>query len=158
MQPVGRLRDRAGFRSVFMRVLFLALLLALFANTPAAFAADRMPAYADLLADCTTVSEAACPGQQTALAPQWPKALAGNLQALRNFAFCFADGCYGAFKVNPVRACALRIVVAAIGERPIPDEDSANFERDCGPLGVEDQQTAKVAARDMVRAIRQGTP
>lgn len=141
-----------------MRMLLLALLLVPTVLLSPANAADRIPAYADLLADCTKVSEAACPGQQTALAPQWPKALAGNLQALRNFAFCFADGCYGAFRINPVRACALRIVVAAIGERPIPDEDRGNFERDCGPLGEEDQQAAKETARDMVRTIRQGTP
>lgn len=141
-----------------MRVLSLALFLAISVGCPPAFAADGVPEYADLLADCATANNSACPGQQTALAPQWPKALSGNLQALRNFAFCLADGCYGAFKVDPVRGCALRIVIAAIGERPIPDEDRGNFERDCAPLGAEDQQTAKVAARDMVRAIRRGTP
>lgn len=139
-----------------MRVLSLALFLALSAGSSPVFAADGVPEYADLLANCATANNSACPGQQAALAPQWPKALSGNLQALRNFAFCLADGCYGAFKVDPVRACALRIVVAAIGERPTPDEDRGNFERDCGPLGEEDQQTAKIAARDMVRAIRRG--
>lgn len=141
-----------------MRALFLALVLLVSTGPFPAHAADGIPAYADLLADCRVSSDAACAGQQTALAPQWPKALAGDLPSLRNFAFCLADGCYGAFRLDPVRACALRIVVAAIGDRPVPDEDRANFERDCGPLGPDDQQAAKVSARDLVRAIREGAP
>ncbi|WP_370676493.1 hypothetical protein [Pleomorphomonas sp. PLEO] len=141
-----------------MRTLLSALVFLLLSGNLSAFAADGVPAYADLLANCATSNDAACPGQQTALAPQWPKALSGSLPSLRNFAFCLADGCYGAFKVDPVRACALRIVVAALGDRPIPTEDRDNFERECGPLGADDQQTAKVAARDLVRAIRQGAP
>ena len=139
-----------------MRVLSLALFLAISAGASPALAGDGVPQYADLLADCAASDNAACPGQQTALAPQWLKALAGDLPSLRNFAFCLADGCYGAFKVDTVRSCALRIVVAAIGERPVPDEDRSNFERDCGLLGEEDQQAAKIAARDLVRAIRRG--
>lgn len=135
-----------------MRSLLVALVLA-FVAAPA-FAADGVPEYADLLANCATANNAACPGQQTALAPQWPKALAGDIPSLRNFAFCLADGCYGAFKVDPVRACALRIVVAAIGERPVAKDDRDNFEKACGMLGEGDQQSAKVQARDLVRAIR----
>lgn len=141
-----------------MRVLFLALVLIVSAGTPCARAAEGVPLYADLLADCAASRDTACAGQQTALEPQWRKALAGDLPSLRNFAFCLADGCYGAFRRSPVRACALRIVVAAIGDRPIPAEDQSNFELDCGPLGPDDQQAAKVSARDLVRVIRQGAP
>lgn len=141
-----------------MRTLPLALVLLMLAGTLSARAAEGVPAYNDLLADCSRSSDSACPGQQVALAPQWPKALSGDLPSLRNFAFCLADGCFGAFRRDSVRACALRIVVAAIGDRPIPDEDRTNFDRDCGPLGADDQQAAKIAARDFVRAIREGTP
>ncbi len=137
-----------------MRPFLISLVLAFLAAP--AFAADGVPAYADLLANCATANNAACPGQQTALAPQWPKALAGDIPSLRNFAFCIGDGCYGAFKVDPVRACALRIVVAAIGERPVPADDRDNFEKACNMLGEGDQQSAKVQARDLVRAIRRG--
>ena len=141
-----------------MRALLSVLILLLWSGNPPAYAADSVPAYADLLADCAASKDAACPGQQAALAAQWPKALSGSLPSLRNFAFCLADGCYGAFKVDPVRACALRIVVAAIGDRPIPAEDRDNFDRECSPLNTDDQQVAKVTARDLVRAIRQSAP
>jgi len=138
-----------------MRALLIAFVLMVSMGNPPAAAADGVPAYADLLADCAASSDTACPGQQKALAAQWPKALSGSLPSLRNFAFCLADGCYGAFKIDPVRACALRIVVAAIGDRPIAAEDRDNFDHDCSPLGADDQQAAKMAARDLVRAIRQ---
>ena len=110
-----------------MRVLSLALFVAISAGGSPALAADGVPEYASLLADCAASGNAACPGQQTALAPQWSKALSGDLPSLRNFAFCLADGCYGAFKVDPVRSCALRIVVAAIGERPVPRRRPRQF-------------------------------
>ncbi len=139
-----------------MRALLLALILAV--GGPPAFAADGVPAYADLLADCAAAGDAACAGQQTVLAAQWPKVLSGDPLSLRNFAFCFADGCFGALKVDPVRACALRIVIVAIDDGPIRNEDRDNFDRDCGPLGPEAQQAAKIAARDVVRAIRRGAP
>ena len=60
-----------------MRALLLAFLLVV-SGLPA-LAADGVPAYADLLADCTKSDDPACAGQQTVLAPQWPKALAGDL-------------------------------------------------------------------------------
>lgn len=141
-----------------MRAMPIALGLLVFAGAFSVRAAEGVPTYKDLLADCAASSDSACPGQQTALAAQWPKALSGDLPSLRNFAFCLGDGCFGAFKIDPVRACALRIVVAAIGDRPIPADDRDNFDKDCGPLGAEDQQAAKIAARDFVRAIRNGTP
>lgn len=78
--------------------------------------------------------------------------------SLRNFAFCLSDGCYGALKVDHVRACALRIVVAAIGDGPVMQSDRDSFDQECGPLGPEDQQTAKLEARDIVRAIRRARP
>jgi hypothetical protein len=137
-----------------MRALLLAFLLVV-SGLPA-LAADGVPAYADLLADCAKSPDPACAGQQTVLAPQWPKALAGDLLALRNFAFCLADGCYGALKVDPVKACALRIVVAVAMGRDIGTEDHDNFDRTCGPLGPEDQDSAKILAREVVRTIRRG--
>ena len=137
-----------------MRALLLAFLLVV-SGLPA-LAADGVPAYADLLADCTKSDDPACAGQQTVLAPQWPKALAGDLLALRNFAFCLADGCYGALKVDPVKACALRIVVAVAMGRDIGTEDHDNFDRTCGPLGPEEQDSAKILAREVVRTIRRG--
>ena len=137
-----------------MRALLLAFLLVV-SGLPA-LAADGVPAYADLLADCTKSDDPACAGQQTVLASQWPKALAGNTLALRNFAFCLADGCYGALKVDPVKACALRIVVAVAMGRDIGTEDRDNFDRACGPLGPEDQDSAKILAREVVRTIRRG--
>lgn len=139
-----------------MRVLSLALFLAISAGASPAFAAGGVPAFADLLADCTKSDDPACAGQQTVLASQWPKALAGNTLALRNFAFCLADGCYGALKVDPVKACALRIVVAVAMGRDIGTEDRDNFDRACGPLGPEDQDSAKILAREVVRTIRRG--
>ena len=137
-----------------MRALLLAFLLVV-SGLPA-LAADGVPAYADLLADCTKSDDPACAGQQTVLAPQWPKALAGDLLALRNFAFCLADGCYGALKADPVKACALRIVVAVAMGRDIGTEDHDNFDRTCGPLGPEEQDSAKILAREVVRTIRRG--
>ena len=137
-----------------MRALLLAFLLVV-SGLPA-LAADGVPAYADLLADCTKSDDPACAGQQTVLASQWPKALAGNTLALRNFAFCLADGCYGALKVDPVKACALRIVVAVAMGRDIGTEDRDNFDRTCGPLGPEEQDSAKILAREVVRTIRRG--
>lgn len=139
-----------------MRGLLLAFVLAV-SGLPA-FAAEGVPAYADLIADCAASGDAACVGQQTILAPQWPKVLSGDPLSLRNFAFCFADGCFGALKIDRIRACSLRIVIVAIGARPVQSEDQDNFNKDCGPLGPEAQQAAKVAARDVVRAIRRGAP
>lgn len=141
-----------------MRLMPLSLILLVLAGATSSHAAGGMPAYNALLADCSASSDAACAGQQAALAPQWPKALSGDVFSLRNFAFCLADGCYGAFKHDPVRACALRIVIAAIGDRPIPADDRDNFDRDCSPLGPDDQESAKIMARDVVRSIRQTTP
>jgi hypothetical protein len=139
-----------------MRLLLLVVVLA-FSCLPT-FAADSIPAYADLLADCTAKGDAACAGQQTVLAAQWPKVLAGDALSLRNFAFCFADGCFGALKIDPIRACALRIVIVAVNSGPVGDEDRANFGKDCGRLGPEAQQAAKETARDLVRTIRRGAP
>lgn len=141
-----------------MRLLLLTSILLVLAGASASRAGGGMPAYNALLADCVASSDAACPGQQAALEPQWPKALSGDIFSLRNFAFCLADGCYGAFKRDPVRACALRIVIAAIGDRPIPAEDRDNFDRDCSPLAPDDQDSAKFMARDLVRSIRQKAP
>ena len=137
-----------------MRALLLAVLLVV-SGVPA-FAADGVPAFADLLADCAKSDDPSCAGQQAALAPQWPKALSGSPLALRNFAFCLADGCYGALKIDPVKACALRIVVAVAMGRDIGTEDRDNFDRACGPLGPEDQDSAKILAREVVRTIRRG--
>lgn len=141
-----------------MRLLLLTSILLVLAGASTSHAAGGMPAYNALLADCAASSDTACAGQQTALAPQWPKALSGDIPSLRNFAFCLSDGCYGAFKRDPVRSCALRIVVAAIGDRPISAEDRDNFDRDCSPLGPDDQESAKIMARDVVRGIRQNAP
>ena len=141
-----------------MRALFLALILAFSSGTPMAHAADGLPEYPDLLANCAVARDAACAGQQKVLAAQWPKALRGDSLSLRNFAFCLADGCFGSLKVSPVRACALRIVVVAISDGPVLQADRDNFGHDCGPLGPDEQQAAKVAARDMVRAIRRSAP
>lgn len=142
-----------------MRALLLALVFIASAVGLPVHAADGVPAYADLLADCSASKDAACAGEQTVLAGQWPKALSGDLLSLRNFAFCLSDGCYGALMVDHVKACALRIVVAAIGDRPVPQADRDSFDQECGPLGPEDQQTAKVLARDVVRTIvRRPTP
>lgn len=141
-----------------MRLLLLTSILLVLAGASHSHAAGGMPAYKALLADCAASSDAACPGQQVALEPQWPKALSGDIFSLRNFAFCLADGCYGAFKRDPVRACALRIVIAAIGDRPIPTDDRDNFDRDCGPLAPDDQDSAKFMARDLVRSIHQKAP
>ncbi|WP_026783854.1 hypothetical protein [Pleomorphomonas koreensis] len=137
-----------------MRALLLAFLLVV-SGLPT-LAADGVPVYADLLADCAKSPDPACAGQQAALAPQWPKALSGSPLALRNFAFCLADGCYGALKVDPVKACALRIVVAVAMGGDIGAEDRDNFDQACGPLGPEDQDSAKILAREVVRAIRRG--
>ena len=137
-----------------MRALLLAVLLVV-SGVPA-LAADGVPAFADLLADCAKSDDPSCAGQQAALAPQWPKALSGSPLALRNFAFCLADGCYGALKIDPVKACALRIVVAVAMGRDIGTEDRDNFDRACGPLGPEDQDSAKLLAREVVRTIRRG--
>jgi len=141
-----------------MRALFLASILGLAASCLPAFAAEGVPAYADLLADCAASNDAACDGQQTVLAAQWPKALAGDPLSLRNFAFCLADGCFGALTVDPVKACALRIVIVAINNEPVRSEDRDNFGKDCGPLGPDEQQAAKIVARDLVRTIRRGAP
>ena len=141
-----------------MRALLLAPVLIVCAGALPSSAADAVPAYADLLADCTVSKDPACTGEQAVLAAQWPKALSGELLSLRNFAFCLADGCYGALKVDPVKACALRIVVAAIGDGPVQQTDRDNFNQDCGPLGADDQQVAKVMARDVVRTIRRAAP
>lgn len=141
-----------------MRVLLLALVVLVSVGAASSRAAGGMPDYNSLLANCAASSDTACPGQQAAMAPQWPKALSGDIFSLRNFAFCFADGCYGAFKRDPLRSCALRIVIAAIGDRPIPAEDRDNFDRDCSPLGPDDQEAAKIIARDLVRSIRQTRP
>lgn len=139
-----------------MRALFLALVLMISAGALSARAADGVPDYADLLADCAASKDTACAGEQTVLAGQWPKALSGDLLSLRNFAFCLADGCYGALKVDHVKACALRIVVAAIGNGSVPQADRDSFDQECGPLGPDDQQTAKIMARDVVRTIVRG--
>lgn len=141
-----------------MRILLLALVLVAAAGSLPAHAADGVPAYTDLLADCAKSKDPACAGEQAVLAPQWPKALSGDLFSLRNFAFCLGNGCYGALRIDPVRACALRIVVAAIGDQPVSQEDRNRFNQDCGQLGADDQQAAKVAARDMVRTIRRANP
>ena len=137
-----------------MRALLLAILLVV-SGVPA-LAADDVPAFADLLADCAKSDDPSCAGQQAALAPQWPKALSGSPLALRNFAFCLADGCYGSLKIDPVKACALRIVVAVAMGRDIGTEDRDNFDRTCGPLGPEEQDSAKILAREVVRTIRRG--
>ena len=68
-----------------MRTLLLALVfVASIGNLPAS-AADGMPAYADLIADCAASSDAACSGQQVVLASQWPKALSGDMLSLAQF-------------------------------------------------------------------------
>lgn len=141
-----------------MRALLPALVLIVVAGALPAYAADGVPVYTDLLADCAVAKDPACAGEQAVLAEQWPKALSGDLLSLRNFAFCLADSCYGALKVDPVKACALRIVVAAIGDGPVQQADRNNFDQACGPLGADDQQTAKLTARELVRAIRRARP
>ncbi|MBS1164615.1 MAG: hypothetical protein H6R00_640 [Proteobacteria bacterium] len=141
-----------------MRALLSALVFLLWSGDLPAYAVDGVPAYADLLADCAAAKDSACAGEQAILAAQWPKALSGNLLSLRNFAFCLSDSCYGALKVDPVKACALRIVVAAIANDPVQQADRDNFDQACGPLGPEDQQTAKITAREVVRAIRRARP
>ena len=134
-----------------MRIVLLALVL-LSLVRPAA-AQEDIPAYTDLLNDCAKSSDAACAGQQAALEPQWPKALRGDYLSLKNFAFCLGDGCYGAFKVDPVMACAVRIVIAALSGSSLTQEDRQGFDQDCSPLDVDQQQVAKLKARSIYRAI-----
>lgn len=136
---------------MLLRLLSVLLLLAVAA--PALAAEEGIPTFVEMLADCRASKDTACPGQQEALAPQWPKALKGDELALRNFAFCLGNGCYGAFKVDPVMACALRIVIAARAGVGLTADDRAGFENDCGPLDEDGQGNAKLRARSLYRAI-----
>lgn len=134
-----------------MRIVLLALVLMSIVRPLAA--QEGVPAYAELLADCSQSANQDCAGQQAALAPQWSKALRGDYLALKNFAFCLGDGCYGAFKVDPVMACAFRIVIAARAGAGLAQEDRDGFNRDCGPLDANQQPMAKLRARSLNRAI-----
>lgn len=136
---------------MLLRLLCVLILLAV--AMPVRAAEEGVPTFVEMLADCRASADAACAGQQEALAPQWPKALKGDELALRNFAFCLGNGCYGALKVDPVMACALRIVVAARAGVGLTADDRAGFERDCGALDEDGQSNAKLRARSLYRAI-----
>lgn len=134
-----------------MRIVLLALVLLAFVR-PAA-AQEGIPQFADLIADCAQSTSPDCAGQQQALEPQWQKALRGDYLSLKNFAFCLDDGCYGAFKTDPVMACALRIVIAARSGMDLAQEDRKAFEDDCDKLDTDQQPLAKLRARSIYRGM-----
>lgn len=133
-------------RIVLLALVFLALV------RPAA-AQEGIPRFADLIADCSQSTSQDCNGQQRALEPQWEKALRGDYLSLKNFAFCLNDGCYGAFRADPVMACALRIVIAARSGVDLAQEDRKAFEEDCDRLDADQQVLAKLRARSIYRGI-----
>jgi hypothetical protein len=134
-----------------MRIVLLALVLLAFARP--ATAQEGIPQFGDLIADCSQSTNADCSGQQQALEPQWQKALRGDYLSLKNFAFCLNDGCYGAFKPDPVMACALRIVIAARAGMDLAQEDRQAFQDDCDKLDTDQQQLSKLRARSLYRGM-----
>ena len=134
-----------------MRIVLLALVLLAVAG-PAA-AQEGIPQFADLTADCSQSTSPDCLGQQQALEPQWQKALRGDYLSLKNFAFCLNDGCYGAFRTDPVMACAIRIVIAARAGMDLAQEDRQAFQDDCDKLDVDQQTLSKLRARSIYRGM-----
>lgn len=80
-----------------------------------------------------TSDEAMCKANVAEFRSDWKKAHRGDYQAQRNVAFCLARGCDGAVGVDPVHACAWRIVIMA-SNGPVDGGDAANLRNECGSL------------------------
>lgn len=64
----------------------------------------------------------------------WPQAHRGDIEAVRNVAFCLSTSCDGAIFPKHVQGCAWRMMVINSGAVVVDDTDTANAQNECGQL------------------------
>lgn len=94
-----------------------------------------------------------CAEALTTIGADFDAAHAGDYQGQRNLAFCLSNGCAGAVMVDPVAACAWRIIVLASASPSIDSSDAENYGFDCGRIGRTGEARAMVLARAKFRGI-----
>ena len=83
----------------------------------------------------------------------WPKAWQGDYQGQRNAAFCRGHGCDGAVELNPVEACAWRVIILQAHVDESDQTDTSNFNIDCGKLDAPAQLIARQKAESIHERI-----
>lgn len=83
------------------------------------------------------------------------KALAGDYQAQRNYAYSLATGDGGA-PYEPVKACAWYAYITVSGSPKVDETDQGNVRVYCGRLTDEQRQQAQVLAEQVLATVRGG--
>lgn len=91
--------------------------------------------------------------QTTFVRRDWPTAWRGDYQGQRNAAFCRFDGCFGGVQVDPVEACAWRVIIMQGNAVKADSTDLSNLRHECGTLDAADRQFASSKARAMFEMI-----
>lgn len=82
-------------------------------------------------------------------------ALAGNYQDQRNLAYWLSGGYGGAAPLNPIQACAWRLVILSSGDRRVDEGDVSNKQLYCDKrLDKNAQQAAKAEAEKLTDQIK----
>ena len=77
----------------------------------------------------------------------WPRAWKGDIEALRNVAFCLTTTCDGAVVSNRVQACAWSMLIATSGSGLVEDGDADHFRLACH--GLDDASAFTAASREV---------
>lgn len=99
-----------------------------------------------------TSDEAMCKANVAEFRSDWKKAHRGDYQAQRNVAFCLSRGCDGAVGIDPVQACAWRILIMA-SNGPVDGGDAANLRNECGSLPAAWKIDATNLAKNLFKKI-----
>lgn len=79
----------------------------------------------------------------------WPNAWRGDYEAQRNVAFCYSDGCQGAFRTSKIDSCAWSSIVVALNVNEAQDGDIANLDLACSELSEAGRLTAARKAEEI---------
>lgn len=81
-------------------------------------------------------------------------AKAGDYQAQRNVAYWLSGGNGGALPINPILACAWRIVILESGSQSVDSSDVSNKQFYCNKkLDADGVRAAEAQAKNLLKAI-----
>ncbi|MBD9390156.1 hypothetical protein IB237_23425 [Agrobacterium sp. AGB01] len=114
--------------------------------------AYEFPKVEDFTTICmVTSNDELCDATKLHFKSDWQNAIAGSYEAQRNIAFCLSTGCDGAVTVNPVDACAWRMVIQASPAKR-QDTELQSYRQDCKLSNI-DRRKALALAEEMYQAI-----
>jgi len=110
-----------------------------------------------LLADCaplTGYNQSWCRAEQARFIQLFQRALGRDYHSQRSVASCLAGGCDGAVKVNPVAACAWRLLILESGYTFVNSIDTDNQKADCESLStLQAQEAVRSLAGSLMQRI-----